>query len=573
MSLGDLSLPYSIKMKSLLFMLISQLALAQEWWNNPPQEDTQYKYYLGVGDHCSSIKLCREQAFDDALKNYIRENFGFETEVQTDTYLTDTSDATVSHIKENSRQVHLKEFEQVKSYINDDKKDSIFFRALYRIPKHQIEQEKIRLASTLEKQRPEPHVPNSQGYMGGIDIVTNPPGAMVSLDGTPLFATPFYLSGQIKAGSHEITLDHPFYDTIQEKLIVLPGHITKLRKLLVPGKGYLSVNTTPMGARIFINGKDVGASPVLMHQLISGQDYSIRIEHPDCVPFILKSYRVSKNEKQIENWTLQKRKGRLLIKTNPPFASVEVPDSSHLPSSHLWIVDAGETTVKVFNDGFETSSESIKVLPEQTKTISITLQKSMKPIEPEPTRFSNFNLQKLNVELLSLELEARSFTLSDKNYPSQKLGAIEGSIGFSENIMISIALGSILNKKQADTDQVAGTKSTILSTTMRQTSLWLTTSFHDPNFFAGVGIGESTFEGTSIWVDPDVDVSKQKPLNEKFTLSGPSLNVIFLVRNPNMPATFWALRGEYLKYTSTTDHIIPGAASSISFSIGYDWKK
>jgi hypothetical protein len=94
---------------------------------------------------------------------------------------------------------------------------------------------------------------------GQIAIDSTPQGAQVQLDGKtdPTWVTPFTLSG-LNAGQHTVTVSKPGYSSDTRTVAVASGNksfvVTHLTQLMAT----LSVNSTPPGANVYVDGRDTG---------------------------------------------------------------------------------------------------------------------------------------------------------------------------------------------------------------------------------------------------------------------------------------------------------------------------
>ena len=94
---------------------------------------------------------------------------------------------------------------------------------------------------------------------GQMAIDSTPQGAQVQLDGKtdPSWVTPFTLSG-INAGQHTVTVSKPGYSTDTRTVEVGSGSKAFVTSHLVQLMATLSVNSTPPGANVYVDGKDTG---------------------------------------------------------------------------------------------------------------------------------------------------------------------------------------------------------------------------------------------------------------------------------------------------------------------------
>jgi hypothetical protein len=90
-------------------------------------------------------------------------------------------------------------------------------------------------------------------------IDSTPQGAQVQLDGKtdPSWVTPFTLSG-LNPGQHSVTVSKPGYSTDTRTVDVASGSKSFVVTHLVQLMATLSVTSTPVGANVYVDGRDTG---------------------------------------------------------------------------------------------------------------------------------------------------------------------------------------------------------------------------------------------------------------------------------------------------------------------------
>ena len=94
-----------------------------------------------------------------------------------------------------------------------------------------------------------------------VKVITEPPGAVVYVDGMKRSFTPLFI--KLKVGeSHVITLEKDGYEKLEKKLYIPEkGGVIEKRYKLNP-LAELVVHSNPEGAKVFLNGKYVGTTPL-----------------------------------------------------------------------------------------------------------------------------------------------------------------------------------------------------------------------------------------------------------------------------------------------------------------------
>jgi hypothetical protein len=98
-----------------------------------------------------------------------------------------------------------------------------------------------------------------QPITGSLDVVTIPPMASIKLNGTDYGTTPNTIRNLI-IGDYTLVLEKPGYGTVQKQVSITDGAITTIEETLASGK-QLTIESTPGGASLSINGKPEGTTP------------------------------------------------------------------------------------------------------------------------------------------------------------------------------------------------------------------------------------------------------------------------------------------------------------------------
>jgi TolB-like protein len=90
-------------------------------------------------------------------------------------------------------------------------------------------------------------------------IITDLEGVTIFLDGSVQGTTPKTV--QLYQGSHEIRLERPGYQTVTRKIEAFPNSGGTIAIQMTPLPARLSVTTRPNGAKIWIDGEEMGTTP------------------------------------------------------------------------------------------------------------------------------------------------------------------------------------------------------------------------------------------------------------------------------------------------------------------------
>jgi len=117
---------------------------------------------------------------------------------------------------------------------------------------------------------------------GYLRVVTEPPGAEVGVDGRGLGVTPF--DGPIEVGTYRLTVTRNGFLRVEEEVTVAEGGELARTFQLEVAPATLRLATEPAGARVTLDGKRVGETPVELQDVAPGT-HQIVIEAKGFFPY------------------------------------------------------------------------------------------------------------------------------------------------------------------------------------------------------------------------------------------------------------------------------------------------
>jgi serine/threonine-protein kinase len=129
---------------------------------------------------------------------------------------------------------------------------------------------------------------------GHLSVKSTPPGARLFIDGRDRGRTPASIK-DLARGAHRVRLVREGYATEERRVLLNATHpaqtieveLTRTRPAAAPAAtrgvaassaGSLSVDSRPVGAKVFVDGKLVGSTPFLMPEIGAGE-HAVQIEH------------------------------------------------------------------------------------------------------------------------------------------------------------------------------------------------------------------------------------------------------------------------------------------------------
>jgi hypothetical protein len=235
-------------------------------------------------------------------------------------------------------------------------------------------------------------VPAMRPSVGSLRIASTPSGAQVILDGVERGRTPLLID-RLAGGVHELRLVGDEYKSLVETVTAIEGREQSLSFTLEAGFALVSLTSTPPGARVFVNGREVGTAPLPELRVPEGEAV-LRVEGSS------ESYRpwekrvtVTAGRPLSLQATLQPILGRLLVVTTPPGAAVRI-DGKSAGTTPLALPEmlAGSHEVEVSLEEHRTERRTVQVQGEREKVVELSLVELL-PAEKAAKRMAEWEAQ------------------------------------------------------------------------------------------------------------------------------------------------------------------------------------
>jgi len=198
-------------------------------------------------------------------------------------------------------------------------------------------------------------------------------GARIFIDGKEVGQTPD-ADREIKPGLRSVLIRADKYQDLETEFEVDGCGVRQALDLaLVPGWSDIAIDTVPRGARVMVNGKSAGSTPLTI-ELPAGEHELVLIAER------FKPWReviaVKANQpRKLETVQLQPADGILTVRTNPAGANVMV-GSSFAGRTPLELNLAAQTQhlIRIYKAGYEEANRKIKLISEESQTLTIALK-------------------------------------------------------------------------------------------------------------------------------------------------------------------------------------------------------
>jgi len=209
---------------------------------------------------------------------------------------------------------------------------------------------------------------------GTLEISSKPEAAQVSVDGKIRGNTPLRLE-HFPAGTHRVEIELKHFSTFTDDVEVKPEELAKVETLLLRNAQQLNVTSEPAGAGVFIDGEQIGKTPLEAVSVPVGK-HTLTAK--------LEGFAEAQQEIEIVataapeplHLTLQQLPGALALNSDPAAAEVHL-DGNKLGLTPLRVdnLAPGEHRLELRKSGYENRLETVTVASAKTTEKRIVLRR------------------------------------------------------------------------------------------------------------------------------------------------------------------------------------------------------
>jgi hypothetical protein len=225
---------------------------------------------------------------------------------------------------------------------------------LLKIKGGQTVEEKIRL------------IPN----FGFIRITSTPSEASIEIDGKYVGNAPFTSSG-LTAGEHKIALRKNLYHTHEAVVTIRQDQTLPYQATLKPAYGTLRVNSEPPGITCYLDGREIGRTPIVREQLASGR-YTLRLagDPSDMLREVIEHIVIRDGETTEQKITMPKDYGTLKIEVDSDVTIVINGDIAGA-GSITRMLKAGSHRIEARKNKYNPDRRDVSIAVGETKTVRL----------------------------------------------------------------------------------------------------------------------------------------------------------------------------------------------------------
>ncbi len=202
-----------------------------------------------------------------------------------------------------------------------------------------------------------------------LSVESVPEGAAVRINGQELGPTPLKL--KVPKSAYLVEVSKLNYKTAWRNAPCFEAS-QKVTVELQPVTASIIIDSTPSKASVFIDGNQVGETPLIRHNL-KVADYSAILRKPGCSPKEL-TWSVKDARPQLITADLASNTGTLSISTTPPKAALTIDGSPKGVSPFKGQLEQGEYKIRVEFPGHTPCEDTVKVACGQETAKQYTLQ-------------------------------------------------------------------------------------------------------------------------------------------------------------------------------------------------------
>jgi len=280
---------------------------------------------------------------------------------------------------------------------------------------------------------------------GELAIQTDPSGASIYVDGRSVGVSP-YEGKALPPGTFRVRLAKEGYESWEKEVAVEIAKRVEILAYLKPIDGSLEILSEPSGAKVSMNGKEIGETPLTVSRVQPGE-HVIRIVKEEYA-----SYEERMNVKGTNRTiraSLQRMTGELLVSTEPEDSSIYI-DGKAVGTSPFEgkTLSPGKHKVKIVKEGYEVWERDVVVEGGKRVEIFTKLNEKKRELSPAPVpRKSEVPKEKEAKEiptaskmaaLAKKSCEAPAWKVGDRWTYRNKTGDgwIQEVVGFKDDLFI-----------------------------------------------------------------------------------------------------------------------------------------
>jgi peptidoglycan/xylan/chitin deacetylase (PgdA/CDA1 family) len=207
---------------------------------------------------------------------------------------------------------------------------------------------------------------------GTLSVTSDPPGAVVTIDGQNLGATPV-VSGALKPGDHTLVATLAGYHPITQTVTIARGAQAQAQVAFERITRTVTLTSTPAGAEVFWDGQDLGQAPVTVDKSPIGK-HSVKLTLPDYDDFTSDVEVDAGDQPAPLTFELSHLAGKLVVVTTPAGAQILVEGQPRgLSPAAIGGLYPNDYQITATLAGYRAATQTVTVKAHETNTVTIAL--------------------------------------------------------------------------------------------------------------------------------------------------------------------------------------------------------
>jgi hypothetical protein len=224
----------------------------------------------------------------------------------------------------------------------------------------------------------------SEPKTGELVIRTEPPGAAIQIDGRPAGSSP-YTNRNMSPGTVKVNAEKEGYQPWEMEVAVEASKKFEMLVYLKPAEGSLEFVSEPSGARVSLDGREIGDTPLTVSRVSSGE-HTVRITKDE---YIVHEERIDLKgaERRTIQALLKKTAGELLVSTEPEDAEIYIDGKAVGRSPYEnKLLSPGSHKVKIVKEGYQTWEREVVIRDEKRVEVLTQLNPKKRESGPVPAQ-------------------------------------------------------------------------------------------------------------------------------------------------------------------------------------------
>jgi len=183
---------------------------------------------------------------------------------------------------------------------------------------------------------------------------------------------------ELPPGPANLVLKKDLYRVASDRIQVVEGPPLEFTIEMIPLAGYITFESTPEGATVTFNGKEIGQTPIYNHQVIVGE-HTYEVAYPDYYPQT-KTVDVEEDYRYRYNHELKPREALLRVTSRPSNADIYINGQKQAAVTPTkFTLTPGMYIVSVYAEGYSGKDAKVELAPNEERDIALEMKEGSVP--------------------------------------------------------------------------------------------------------------------------------------------------------------------------------------------------